>query len=202
MSCPRTIRHAELEKRGSNHWLLVSWQPSLQYLLSHSRKCIHGLKNRFYFNAGIRQLATIQKALKGVICLMQTSFHLETSDLYFMVASLLTSCDIPQRKAFERLLGLRDHQNSYFSAFSVSPLMNSWHFLTMISEFAAMIRAPSGIASDADRLQLANKALWFFSAPLSQPIYSPGCRNRDLNLLLIVAVQRLAHATSMQAGNQ
>lgn len=54
-----------------------------------------------------------------------------------------------------------------------------------------MIRVPSGIACDVDRLQLANKAL-VFSSPRSQPI-SFGCRNRNLNLLLIVAAQRSVH---------
>ena len=73
---------------------------------------------------------------------------------------LTSSVTLLREKAFERRVGLRDHQNLYFSAFLVSPLLNSWHFLTLISEFAAMITVPNGIASDADWLQLANKALW------------------------------------------
>lgn len=90
---------------------------------------------------------------------MQTSFIY----LFFLCGSFAVNqlCDIPQRKTSERRLGLRVLQNLYFSAFYQSPLLNSSHFLTLISEFAAMIRVPSGIASNADRLQLANKALWF-----------------------------------------
>lgn len=110
-------------------------------------------------------------------------------------------CDIFQRKTSERRLGLRDLQNLYFSPLYPSPLLNSSHFLTLISEFAAMIKVPRGIASDADRLQLANKALWF-SVLLGASRFPFGCRNRNLNLLLIVAAQRPAHATGMQAENQ
>lgn len=84
---------------------------------------------------------------------MQTSISFS-----LVVASLLTGYVTFLR---ERPLGLRDLQILYFSAFYPSPLLNSSHFLTLISEFAAMIKVPSGIASDADRLQLANKALWF-----------------------------------------
>ncbi len=51
-----------------------------------------------------------------------------------------------------------DFQDLYFSALYPS---SPSKFLTLISEFAAMIMVPSGIASDADRLQLANRALWF-----------------------------------------
>lgn len=90
---------------------------------------------------------------KTGICFILTSFHLEISCFslwYLLHCTLLTISGIPQRGAFEKHLGLRDLQNLYFSASSVSPLRNSWHFLTLISEFVAMIRVPSGIASDAE----------------------------------------------------
>lgn len=69
--------------------------------------------------------------------------------------------DVPQRKVSRRHLGLRDLQNLYFSAFNPSPPLNFSHFLTLISECAAMIMVPSRIASDVDVLHLANRALWF-----------------------------------------
>lgn len=97
--------------------------------------------------------------------------------------------------AFEKHLGLSDIQNLYFSGFSQKALLNSSHFLTLISKLAAMIRGPRRPVSDADRLQLANKATGSEPVPF-------GCRNRNVNLLLIVAAQRPAHASSMQAENE
>lgn len=79
----------------------------------------------------------------------------------FVVASLETSAAVLRENVFEKHLGLRDVQNLYLNAFYSSPLLNSSHFLTLISVFGAMIRVPGGIASNADRLQLDNKALWF-----------------------------------------
>lgn len=77
-------------------------------------------------------------------------------------------------------------------------LLNSTYFLTLVSEFVAMIIFPSWLASDADTLQLAKKGFLVFNAPQSQPI-PLGCRNRNLNLLLIVAAQRPEHATGRES---